>query len=188
MIRHSSQLQYVNGEPKTIYRRRAMPRPSSPSEMPHFTKLASDLAADLWNTIIVNKPFHRSHGATRDRIVQLLEEHITQNMVKIGGHYYRQRVGIPQGSILSTMLCSFFYGDLERKDERIMRLRNDPGSVRFACPIRRTVVANDNPLWPAATPPCRRLPLHHDECTQSAVLLRCHEPGSSGVRVLHWKG
>lgn len=99
--------------------------------MPHLTKLASDLAADLWNTIIVNKPLSNA-SVSRDKIVQLLEEHITQNMVKIGGHYYRQRVGIPQGSILSTMLCSFFYGDLERKDERIMRLRKDPGSVSCA--------------------------------------------------------
>lgn len=33
---------------------------------------------------------------------------------KIGQGYYRQVVGIPQGSILSTILCSFFYGDLER--------------------------------------------------------------------------
>ena len=97
-------------------------------DTPHFTKLASDLAADLWNTIIVNQPIYKA-SASREKIVQLLEEHITQNMVKIGGHYYRQRVGIPQGSILSTMLCSFFYGDLERRDERLLRLRGDPESV-----------------------------------------------------------
>ena len=34
--------------------------------------------------------------------------------VKIGSDYYRQSVGIPQGSVLSTILCSFFYGDLEK--------------------------------------------------------------------------
>lgn len=33
---------------------------------------------------------------------------------KIGNDYYRQTIGIPQGSILSSLLCSFFYGDLER--------------------------------------------------------------------------
>ena len=27
--------------------------------------------------------------------------------------YYRQVVGIPQGSVLSSLLCSFCYGDLE---------------------------------------------------------------------------
>lgn len=66
--------------------------------------------------------------------MQLLEDHITSNIVKVRRHtpcqiikahklllafkigkdYYRQRVGIPQGSVLSSLLCSFFYGDLER--------------------------------------------------------------------------
>lgn len=36
------------------------------------------------------------------------------NTAQIGNEYYKQMVGIPQGSVLSTMLCSFFYGDLER--------------------------------------------------------------------------
>ncbi|GJJ08683.1 hypothetical protein Clacol_002902 [Clathrus columnatus] len=34
---------------------------------------------------------------------------------QIGADYYRQVVGIPQGSALSTILCAFFYGDLERR-------------------------------------------------------------------------
>jgi telomerase reverse transcriptase len=33
--------------------------------------------------------------------------------VQIGSEFYKQRVGIPQGSVLSTILCNFFYGDLE---------------------------------------------------------------------------
>ena len=33
----------------------------------------------------------------------------------MGKKYYRQKVGIPQGSVLSTMLCNIFYADLERK-------------------------------------------------------------------------
>ncbi|KAG8979678.1 hypothetical protein FRB90_008014 [Tulasnella sp. 427] len=53
--------------------------------------------------------------ADKDEILRLLEEHIRQNLVKIGDNLYRQKVGIPQGSVLSTLLCSFFYGDLERK-------------------------------------------------------------------------
>ena len=50
-----------------------------------------------------------------EEVIALLEEHITENIVKIGNEYYRQMVGIPQGSVLSAILCSFFYGDLERK-------------------------------------------------------------------------
>ena len=66
------------------------------------------------------------YARTRE-IVALLEEHITENIVKIGNEYYRQVVGIPQGSVLSAILCSFFYGDLEKR--RMPDLREDGGSV-----------------------------------------------------------
>ena len=59
-------------------------------------------------------------------IIALLEEHITENIVKIGNEYYRQVVGIPQGSVLSSLLCSFFYGDLERKK---VKFTDDPECV-----------------------------------------------------------
>jgi telomerase reverse transcriptase len=170
-IHQYAQVQYVNGQPKRVYRqRRAVPHRQLTSDTPHFTKLASDLAADLWNTIIVNQPLYRP-SASREKIVQLLEEHITQNMVKIGGHYYRQRVGIPQGSVLSTMLCSFFYGDLERRDERLLGLRSDPGSVSqlFFCD------GYASQLRIAAHAPGGRLPFHHDECAQGVALLGRHE-------------
>ncbi|KAJ3546316.1 hypothetical protein NMY22_g2104 [Coprinellus aureogranulatus] len=94
----------------------------------NYLMLASDLAADLWNTIIVPQPLRKA-SENQETILKLLNDHITSNMIRIGGHYYRQRVGIPQGSILSTMLCSFFYGDLERKNEKILKLRNDPGNL-----------------------------------------------------------
>lgn len=37
------------------------------------------------------------------------------NFPKIGKKFFRQKSGIPQGSIVSTILCSFFYGELESK-------------------------------------------------------------------------
>lgn len=33
----------------------------------------------------------------------------------MGKQFYRQKVGIPQGSVVSTVLCNLFYGDLERR-------------------------------------------------------------------------
>jgi telomerase reverse transcriptase len=33
----------------------------------------------------------------------------------MGKQFYRQKVGIPQGSIVSTVLCNIFYADLEGK-------------------------------------------------------------------------
>jgi hypothetical protein len=47
--------------------------------------------------------------------------------IQIGDKFYRQIVGIPQGSVLSTILCSFFYGDMEGK---LSQYVNDPQGVR----------------------------------------------------------
>ena len=33
----------------------------------------------------------------------------------MGKQFYRQKVGIPQGSVVSTILCNIFYADLEKK-------------------------------------------------------------------------
>lgn len=51
---------------------------------------------------------------TKDNLMQLLREHVEHNVVRIGKKHYRQRTGIPQGSILSSILCNFFYAELER--------------------------------------------------------------------------
>jgi len=50
---------------------------------------------------------------SREQAKQLLEEHVQANIVKVGKKYYRQSIGIPQGSILSSLLCTFFYNDFE---------------------------------------------------------------------------
>lgn len=50
----------------------------------------------------------------RRRVWDAIYEHVTNNLVMIDTRLYRQRVGIAQGSILSTMLCNLLLGDLER--------------------------------------------------------------------------
>lgn len=50
----------------------------------------------------------------RNAILDLLKEHVESNLVKIGGRFYRQKEGIPQGSIVSSILCSYVYAELER--------------------------------------------------------------------------
>ncbi|KAK5006261.1 Telomerase reverse transcriptase, partial [Cryomyces antarcticus] len=49
------------------------------------------------------------------KVLHLLKEHVERNIVKIGKKYYRQKEGIPQGSVLSSLLCNFFYAKLERE-------------------------------------------------------------------------
>ncbi|CDO70652.1 hypothetical protein BN946_scf184756.g19 [Trametes cinnabarina] len=109
------------------YVKKALPE----DDHPHFLAYAAELAQVLRNTVFTDQvvyPFAR-----RKEIIALLEEHITENIVKIKNDYYRQVVGIPQGSVLSALLCSFFYGDLERSKFRfteddeciLMRLIDD---------------------------------------------------------------
>jgi telomerase reverse transcriptase len=67
---------------------------------------------DQGNVIAVGPLGHQSHH--KQTIAELLREHVEYNIVKIGKKYYRQKNGIPQGSVLSSLLCNFFYGSLER--------------------------------------------------------------------------
>ncbi|XP_053323288.1 telomerase reverse transcriptase [Spea bombifrons] len=47
------------------------------------------------------------------KLMDFLEEIICNHILRINDKYYIQCCGIPQGSILSALLCSFFYGDME---------------------------------------------------------------------------
>ncbi len=62
------------------------------------------------NTVFVDR--WKKYYDTTD-LLQLVASHIQQNLVKIGKKFYRQSKGIPQGSILSSTLCNYFYADLE---------------------------------------------------------------------------
>lgn len=51
----------------------------------------------------------------RESLLGLLAEHVENNIVKIGKKFFRQKAGIPQGSVLSSLLCNYFYGELENE-------------------------------------------------------------------------
>ncbi|KAL6716245.1 Telomerase reverse transcriptase [Lecanora helva] len=51
----------------------------------------------------------------RSNVLGLLEDHVERNIIKVGKKFYRQKAGIPQGSVLSSLLCNFFYAELERE-------------------------------------------------------------------------
>ncbi|KAF3901263.1 Telomerase reverse transcriptase [Trichophyton interdigitale] len=75
--------------------------------------------------VYVDNGWHRTH--TRDDLLALLEKHIRNNLVKIGKKYYRQKRGIPQGSVVSNLLCDFFYG--QHEEERLGFLREPQASA-----------------------------------------------------------
>ncbi|CCF51257.1 uncharacterized protein UHO2_00683 [Ustilago hordei] len=90
-----------------------------------FFDLASHLAVALHDVVFVDSVSYRYESTSL--ILKLLRQHITENLIKIGKEFYRQRVGIPQGSSLSTLLCSFFYADLEAQDPFLRSLRDGGG-------------------------------------------------------------
>lgn len=73
--------------------------------------LELELAVGKKNTIFVENIVAQFRD--RDEILSLLAQHVQQNMVKIGKKFYRQKAGIAQGSVVSSLLCNYFYADLE---------------------------------------------------------------------------
>lgn len=55
---------------------------------------------------------------SKHRILELLKEHLCSNLVTACGRYGNRALlqtgGIPQGSILSMLLCNLYYGDMEK--------------------------------------------------------------------------
>ncbi|KAJ5391980.1 hypothetical protein N7509_007470 [Penicillium cosmopolitanum] len=74
--------------------------------------LASENQIQKPNTVYVDDTEQKVQDA--DWLLNLLGQHVQNNLVKIGKEYFRQRNGIPQGSVLSSLLCNFFLADLER--------------------------------------------------------------------------
>jgi telomerase reverse transcriptase len=84
----------------------------APNDLQSFDeKLEFNLAEGKKNTIFVESIVNQSRDT--DELMDLLTEHVQQNLVKIGKKFYRQKEGIPQGSVLSSLLCNYFYADLE---------------------------------------------------------------------------
>ena len=66
-------------------------------------KRSRTVFVDLWDSRICDSK----------AILKLLREHVQRNVVKIDKRFFKQINGIPQGSVLSSLLCNFFYGAFE---------------------------------------------------------------------------
>lgn len=83
-------------------------------EFATFPEIAFQLADVLRKVVFVDQV--RPLAESRSAVLALLREHVKENIIKIGKSYYRQDIGIPQGSVLSTLLCNFFYGNMEKAE------------------------------------------------------------------------
>ena len=102
------------------------------TDFPTFEEtIAQNFAQTKDNTIFVDGIVQTTQG--RGALLDLLEDHVERNIIKIGKKFYRQKSGIPQGSVLSTLLCNYFYAQLEREcldflrenDSILLRLIDD---------------------------------------------------------------
>ncbi|CAG8484347.1 6424_t:CDS:10 [Paraglomus brasilianum] len=81
-------------------------RPSYADNFTQFSNVAHELAESRHNAIFVDDCIY--YKKSTDKLLELLEEHVDDK-------YYKQHTGIPQGSIISTLLCSYFFNEMERE-------------------------------------------------------------------------
>ncbi|PRP89728.1 telomerase reverse transcriptase [Planoprotostelium fungivorum] len=82
-----------------------------PTDFPQFYELVEQFQSNKEGVLTdqVIYPIEQKQD-----ILNTIRELIFHNIVKDGESYYVQKVGIPQGSILSPLLCSLFYAHLEK--------------------------------------------------------------------------
>ncbi|GMP59811.1 hypothetical protein CsSME_00022940 [Camellia sinensis var. sinensis] len=85
--------------------------------------ILADQDISIGSTKFTSASYHSLHGILvnqgwsrkirKEELYFNLNEHVKQNVLQLDKKYYLQHVGIPQGSVLSSLLCSFYYGHLE---------------------------------------------------------------------------
>jgi len=79
------------------------------------------------NAVIVDAGF--SKEISEANVVPLLRAHLRENIVSARGKFFLQTIGIPQGSIVSPLLCSLFYGHLEHEYKLLSGFCGDHSTV-----------------------------------------------------------
>jgi telomerase reverse transcriptase len=98
---------------------------------PQFVEFSEELCERFRGAIFTDQVVYSD--AQAETLWRLLVEHITGNQVEIGEGVFEQRRGIPQGSVLSSLLCSFLFRTFEREvlgfvdpgEDLLMRLIDD---------------------------------------------------------------
>uniref|UniRef100_A0A8C0GSQ2 Telomerase reverse transcriptase n=1 Tax=Chelonoidis abingdonii TaxID=106734 RepID=A0A8C0GSQ2_CHEAB len=102
----------MSGQIRKYYRRHVSTFKDFMSHMRSFVSHLQE-STSLQNAIVVEQSL--SLNETSSSLFAFFLQMIHNNILEIEGRYYLQCCGIPQGSILSTLLCSLCYGDMENK-------------------------------------------------------------------------
>lgn len=100
--------------------------------LPYLSQFVQQLqeAGLLRNAVLVEQScsLNEASGDLFDLFLRLLRNHV----IRVGDEFYVQCQGVPQGSVLSTLLCSLCYGRMEeelfagmRHDGLLLRLVDD---------------------------------------------------------------
>ncbi|KAI4202907.1 MAG: hypothetical protein LQ350_002278 [Teloschistes chrysophthalmus] len=112
--------------------RRFLASAHPPLDFRSFDEIVEEqLASEKKNTVFVDNVLRTTHK--RQQLLYLLRDHVEGNIVKLGKKFFRQKKGIPQGSVLSSLLCNCFYAKLEatklsfveKDDSLLLRLIDD---------------------------------------------------------------
>ncbi|KAG0296419.1 hypothetical protein BGZ96_009502 [Linnemannia gamsii] len=110
--------------------KRFYPKATAPDEMPSFLDFARGQAEISKHAVLVDKVVHTTES--KDVVIKLIKDHIQENIVKFGRHFYKQTTGIPQGSVLSPALCRFFYDEMENSVLSHLTQTDDSALIRLA--------------------------------------------------------
>ncbi|GAV67018.1 RVT_1 domain-containing protein/Telomerase_RBD domain-containing protein [Cephalotus follicularis] len=78
----------------------------------NITSMDQDIGIRSFRGILVNKGWSRY--VNKEELFFNLNEHVKLNVLQLDKKFYLQGKGISQGSILSSLLCSLYYGHLDR--------------------------------------------------------------------------
>ena len=93
-------------------RRAAVRHTCRDDEYPLFPEVAAAAAERTRDAVFVDSVAYAL--VDTDRALRALEHHVTAHDVVLGRRVHRQVVGVPQGSVVATMLCSLVLADAER--------------------------------------------------------------------------
>jgi hypothetical protein len=106
-------------------------------------KNSTNLSTKVIRNAIFTDHVHEKKTISNVDILNNIYKHIKLNIINMGGpnQYYKQRIGIPQGSILSTWLCNIYYGSMEK----YLSITNQiPINMNNLCPEHSITTATCN--------------------------------------------
>jgi hypothetical protein len=104
-----------DGKSQVCRRHKRIARPLE--ELVPFSVTARKLAEEHRGSIFIDGV--STIAVSKQQVLSQVREHLTSHLVvakaRFGNRYFWQATGIPQGSILSSLLCNVYYGDVERR-------------------------------------------------------------------------